>query len=56
MAFEQGVVGTPQFDEYLSPAASGGPAVERFEKLAGAPLEEFQQRWHEAMLALKPGP
>lgn len=56
LAFDQGVVGTPQFDEYLSPAASGNSAVQRFEKLVGAPLDEFQQRWREAMLALKTGP
>lgn len=56
LAFDQTVVGTPQFDEYLSPAASARPAVERFEKLVGIPLDEFQQRWRDATLSLKSGP
>ncbi len=45
--------GTPPFDAYLSPAAAGLPPVERFEKLVGMPLDEFQTRWRKAMLELK---
>jgi hypothetical protein len=52
LAFDQGVFGTPQFDAYLSPAA-GISAVQRFETLVGMPLDAFQTRWREAMLALK---
>ncbi len=54
LAFEQGVFGTPQFDAYLSPAAASLGSVERFERLVGMPLAEFQARWRKAMLDLKP--
>jgi hypothetical protein len=53
LAFDQGVLGTAALDDYLSPAASEVNPVERFEKLVGAPLAEFQARWRKAMLALK---
>ena len=53
LAFEQGVLGTAALDAYLSPSASEVNPVERFEKLVGAPLAEFQPRWRKAMLALK---
>jgi Protein of unknown function (DUF1570) len=53
LAFEGRVLGTPAFDAYLSPAAAGVGPVERFEKLVGAPLGEFQTRWRAAMLELK---
>jgi hypothetical protein len=56
LAFDQGVFGTPQFEAYLSPAAAALPAVERFEKLVGSPLAEFEARWREAMLELKTAP
>jgi hypothetical protein len=54
LAFEGRVLGTAAFDAYLSPAAAAIGPVERFEKLVGMPLDEFQARWREAMLALKP--
>jgi len=53
LVFEHNVIGTSQFDEYLSPANSTQPPVERFETLVGAPLAKFQSRWREAMLGLK---
>jgi hypothetical protein len=56
LAFEQGVLGTREFDAYLSPTASGKSAVERFEQLVGAPLEDFEPRWREAMLGLTASP
>ncbi len=56
LAFDRGVFGTAQFDEYLSPAAAGTPPIERFERLVGMPLDQFQLRWREAMLALKASP
>jgi hypothetical protein len=55
LAFEQGVLGTDEFEAYLNPAA-GISAVERFEKLVGMPLAEFEPRWRTAMLALKASP
>ncbi len=56
LAFEQGVFGTAPFDAYLSPSAATLPPVERFEKLVGAPIDEFQTRWRKAMLELKATP
>ncbi|MBI3837758.1 MAG: DUF1570 domain-containing protein [Planctomycetia bacterium] len=56
LAFERGVFGSTQFEAYLNPAAAGKPVVERFEKLVGEPLDEFQRHWREAMLDLKPSP
>ena len=56
LAFEQGVFGTPRFDAYLSPAAASLPSVERFEKLVGVPIDEFQAHWRKAMLELKATP
>jgi len=53
LAFDQGVFGTARFDAYLSPADDVS-AVQRFEALVGMPLDAFQTRWREAMLALKP--
>ncbi len=55
LAFEQGVLDDPALDEYLSPDAARLDPVARFEALVGTPLDEFQSRWREAMLALKPG-
>ncbi len=55
LAVEQGILDTPRFNAYLSPAAAGKSAVERFEDLVGEPLGAFQQRWREAMLNLKAG-
>ena len=56
LAFEQGVFGTPQFDAYLNPAEGGKSAVERFERLVGKSLPEFQVEWRAAMLNLKATP
>lgn len=56
LAFDQGVFDTPAFDAYLSPAAASTNPVERFEKLVGMPLDQFQERWRKAMLELKTTP
>jgi hypothetical protein len=56
LAFEQGVLGTPEFDAYLNPTASGKSAIERFEQLLAMPLEDFEPRWREAMLGLTASP
>jgi hypothetical protein len=49
------VLGTADLEAYLSPADDMS-AVARFEKLVGMPLPQFEPRWREAMLALKPTP
>jgi len=56
LTFEQDLIGTPQFNVYLSPAAAAKPSVERFEALVGEPLADFQQRWRKAMLNLRSTP
>ena len=56
LAFDQGVLGTPAFDDYLSAAPAGSNPVERFEKFVGMPLPQFEPRWRAAMLALKATP
>jgi len=53
LAFEQDVLSSSRFDAYLSPAASALSPVERFERLVGMPLAEFEKQWRVAMLALK---
>ncbi|HEX5443814.1 MAG TPA: DUF1570 domain-containing protein [Pirellulales bacterium] len=53
LAFEGHLLGTAAFDAYLSPAAAALAPVERFEKLVGVPLKEFQSKWRQAMLALQ---
>jgi hypothetical protein len=56
LAFEQGVLGSADFEAYLNPAAAGKAPVDRFEKLVGESLGPFQDRWRLAMLDLKPLP
>ena len=56
LAFEQGVLGSGDFEAYLDAAAGGTSAVERFEKLVGMPLAQFQRQWRKAMLGLKASP
>lgn len=56
LAFEQGVLGSADFEAYLSPAAAGMSPQNRFEKLVGMPLAQFEPRWREAMLSLKASP
>jgi hypothetical protein len=51
LAFEQGVLGSTEFEAYLNPSSSATP-VERFEKLVGMPLTQFEPRWRNAMLNL----
>jgi hypothetical protein len=56
LAFDQGVLGTSDFEAYLRPSTGGMSTVARFEKLVGMPLATFEPRWREAMLALKATP
>ena len=56
LAFEQGVLGTSDFEAYLNPTAADLPAVARFETLVGMPLAEFEPQWRGAMRMLKATP
>ncbi len=53
LAFEQGVLGTSDLEAYLDPKQTQGDAVDKFEKLVGIPLDEFEPKWRKAMLELK---
>jgi hypothetical protein len=53
LAFDQGVLTSAALDAYVSPAAATLSPIERFEKLVGEPLAQFEPRWRKAMLALE---
>jgi hypothetical protein len=52
LAFEQPLLGTKQLERYVSLDTSDSSPIERFEKLVGMPLPEFQERWRGVMLGL----
>ncbi len=52
LAFERGVLSNGRIEAYLDPAAVELAPVARFEELVGEPLEQFEPKWREAMLAL----
>ncbi len=55
LAFRQPLLETPALDRYVDlPAAKRAP-VERFEKLVGMPLTDFETKWRAEMLRLKAG-
>ncbi len=53
LAFERGVFKDPAFEDYIRKNAATEDPVRRFETLVGMPLDEFESKWREAMLALK---
>jgi hypothetical protein len=55
LAFRQPLLETPALDRYVDLAAAKLPPVERFEKLVGTKLSDFETKWRAAMLRLKPG-
>jgi hypothetical protein len=56
LAFEQGALGAANLEAYLNPGDDGPNAVERFEKLVGMPLSQFEANWRTAMLQLSATP
>jgi hypothetical protein len=53
LTFEHDLLGSERLDAYA--ATSPAPdRVQRFEKLAGEPLDTFETRWRAAMMKLKP--
>ncbi len=58
LTFHRQLLGSSAMERYISQVANGrgslseAKKLERFEKLVGTPLEEFEQRWHAAMLDL----
>ena len=41
-------------DRYADPEAAKMPPVARFERLVGTSLEQFEQDWRKAILAMRP--
>jgi hypothetical protein len=56
LTFERLVLGTAALDEFVDPRASSLPARERFERLVGQPLNQFEPQWRQYILSLKPAP
>ncbi len=52
LTFEQSILGSAKFEEYLAASNSDTDPVERFEQLVGQPLSDFEKKWRAAMLAL----
>ena len=53
MTFRNALLGTAALDGYVRPSDNGRSPVERFEKLAGTSLDEFEPRWREYLLKLR---
>lgn len=54
LVFQQPVLGSSQFEDFVAPSASKLPSIERFEKLVGKPLGQFEAEWREAILNMRP--
>jgi len=52
LTFDMRVLGTAALDEYLSRDAATLEPRERFERLVGMPLDQFEDQWRSAMLSL----
>ncbi|MCE9548137.1 MAG: DUF1570 domain-containing protein [Planctomycetia bacterium] len=55
LTFERQLLGTPAMEEYLSKSKTPRDPTERFEKLVGRPLAEFEVEWRRAMTAARDG-
>jgi hypothetical protein len=53
LTFEKHALGSPAMDRYVQIAAKEVPPTERFEQLAGARLEKFEQSWRQYISALR---
>jgi len=53
LTFEKHALGSPALDQYMAPPAKNASPVERFEKLVGAPLANFEPAWREYILNLR---
>jgi demethoxyubiquinone hydroxylase (CLK1/Coq7/Cat5 family) len=56
LTFQQDLLGGDSLNGYVSTDAASLSPVTRFERLAGAPLPEFERRWRTAIVSLKPPP
>lgn len=53
LTFEQRLLGSPAMDQYVRQSAEAAPPAERFEKLVGMPLSQFESRWRQYILNLR---
>jgi hypothetical protein len=53
LTFDQSLLDSPTFAEFVAPTSSNYPAISRFEKLVGESLDKFEQSWRAAMLKMR---
>jgi len=53
LTFQQRLLGSAALDRYVSPSAKTLSPRERFERLVGQPLEDFDKRWRDSMRRLR---
>ncbi len=53
LTFEKSLLGTDSLNAYVSEPADGLAPQERFERLVGMPLAEFEQQWRREMMTLR---
>lgn len=53
LVFVDRILSSPRLEEYVGDEARGQDAIERFERLVGMPLAQWEQRWRESMLELR---
>jgi hypothetical protein len=53
ITFEQPLLGSKAFEEFVDAESARVAPIARFEKLVGMPLPQFEKRWRAAMLKLK---
>jgi hypothetical protein len=54
LAFHEDQLAGPALDEYVAPQIAPSDPIARFESLVGMPLSQFEQRFRQTMLGLKP--
>ena len=53
LTFEKHLLGSAALDQYVDPAAAAKDPVERFERLVGVPLPQFEEQWRRYMTKLR---
>jgi hypothetical protein len=53
LAFDRAIFNDPAFKNYIRAEAAKEDPIKRFEALVGMPLEDFEERWRTAMLAIR---
>lgn len=53
LTFERRLLGSEEMDHYVAPAKARGNPIQRFERLVGMPLDQFEPQWREYIRALR---